>query len=160
MPLDPVAGVPVRSIGLNVPEVATRLRDAFAPTRPAGAAFLRRPVELDSVLGDQSPVAVIGFLRQTIQQELGRATERELALYLYAAGIDGDARLLSDTERASVVRACVSAVRLRDSTENYPAARLVNLEGTLAQALRRPTSEEVEAGMRQIVWPVSAAVLV
>lgn len=160
MPPDSMNGVRVRPLGLNVPEVANRLKQMLAHPLPSGAAFLRRPSELDALLVERGPIALIGFLRQTIQQELGRATERGLALYLYAVSNDGKARALNDVERAGVVRACIGAVRLRDPMESELLPKLPDLERTLGQALRRPTSEEVKAGLRHIIWPVAAMVLV
>lgn len=159
IPPEPVKNRPVHPLGLNVSQVISRLKGALIPSKPSGAAYLRRPVDL-KILGDgKAPVGILAFLRQTIRQELGRVAEQAVTLHLYSVPPDGMAPSAVDASgRAQIVRSCLSAVRLREASLPEVAQRMAAAEPEIALDLRRPTSEEIEAGVRHAVWPVAAIV--
>jgi hypothetical protein len=145
---------------LNVPEAVNCLREAFSPRKPTGAAFLRRPTELDPLLATKGAVGIVALLRQTIQQELGKVSERKNQLCVYTVAGSGDPVLLDGTASAAVVRSCMGAVRLRDPSHQELRARMIDLEAQLAMELRRPTSEDIDSGLRHVVWPIAVMILV
>lgn len=158
--LDAVEGDrPPALLGLNLPEVAGRLCDAFHGGKPAGAAFLRLDAHALPVtpMGDQT--AVIGFLCQKLRQERGQYSEMGLSLKLFLVSEGGDPMPLSAGQASEFVRHIIRARRQRDPKPTPLAARLVAVERTLSQTLRRPSDAEFAEGIRYGVWPVLAAVI-
>ena len=155
---DPVASRVVRSLGANLPEVVRLLSDAFISSRPSGAAYLRRPSEIAGFGGSKAAFGLLGFLRQTIRLEFGRPSENAISLHLFAVPPEGEAYPLSGSDRARMVRVCVTAVRSREPSHPELANRLMSLEPLLIEDLRKPTSEEIEARLRHAVWPTAAII--
>jgi superfamily II DNA or RNA helicase len=160
MPPDSIGGRPVHPIGLNIPEIASQLHRSFVPGLPSGGAYLRRSAEMDFLPSPEGKTGVVALMRQSIRQEQGRATEHTLEIRIYSVRQDGHVKELMALDRARFVRACVKAVRLREPVQQEFAVRLGAIELELTNALRRPSSEEIGAGIRHVVWPVAVIVLV
>ncbi|MBI3944332.1 MAG: DEAD/DEAH box helicase [Armatimonadetes bacterium] len=163
MPISPVEGIQPRQLGLNLPEIAERMRRTVAPARPAGAAYLRLPSGVSLPHGMGSPFGVLGFVRQTLQSLQGRHTERGTTLHLFLVPAQGEPCEAQEDERAVMVRSLVRAVRQREPLGGRPEERLLQrlaiTEAELWTQLRRPTEGDRSAGIRHAVWPIFAAIV-
>jgi len=154
-----VGGKQVYQLGLNVPEVQEMLRAHFLPEKSYGAAYLKRPADLPFLGSTKEPVVLFAFLRQTLQQELGRWFERTVSFHLFCHMPDADPIELESGHRADVIRACLSAQRIKDPKQVYGLAKRDTVEADLTLKLRRPTSDEIGAGIRHGVWPLAVLIL-
>ena len=62
--------------------------------------------------------------------------------------------------RAAVIRACVSAPRIKDPQPLNILAERGTIEADLMLKLRRPTSEEIASEIRHGVWPLAILILI
>jgi len=135
MVLEQQDGRAVQQLGMNLPEVVDRIRDAFLPERPCGAAHVRMKLEDDRA--SRSPSALLFFLRQTIRQELGRAHEEKLSLHAYRL-IEGNAPVqLTAAERSGFIRELGSAVRIKEPQPSPFTDSLATSETDIAGSLRK-----------------------
>jgi hypothetical protein len=161
-------GQPIPVIGLNTPEVATRLRASVFPAQPTGAAWLRAPegaeTTFESLLPDgvSQPCGVSVFMRQTIRTSLGTPTEQAVELRLLLISENGTFLEITGDQRASLIRALLSAVRQREPMPEHAAAwadRIASAERSILPLLGRPTQPEHQNGVRHAIWPILAAVI-
>ena len=153
-------GSEVRQLGLNLETVQTALGQPFGPSRKAGLAFLNRPTGLD-FLGPEAEITVLlTFLRQKLEQERGVWAERGLSLHCYALTPNGHPVELDGGQRAAVIRACHNVPRIKDGSVVPVRGDLTGVEDTLFRSLKRPTEEQMAAGLRFAVWPLATLVLV
>ena len=155
-----MGGGQVHQLGLNVPEIQEILRAQFLPEKSYGAAYLKRPADLPFLGSTKEPVVLLAFLRQSLQQELGRWFERDVSFHLYSLLPGADPTELESGHRAAVIRACVSAPRIKDPQSLNILANRGTIEADLMLNLRRPTSEEITSGIRHGVWPLAILVLI
>ncbi len=152
-------GVAAMQLGLNLNEVQRVLRCCFAPDLAVGAGFVKRPAGLDFLAPPKEPLAVLAFIRQLLQQERGRWTEKSIEFRMFALRFDGRPEELDGKQRAMLVRACQSVSRVRDAGGGSDWADLPAVEQTLLQMLQRPSDDEIAEGVRYAVWPIAALVL-
>lgn len=162
-------GRPVPTLGINLPEVALRLREAVFPELATGAAWLRRSQQLDGLLGDastrflSSPASEIGvlvFLRQTIRLALGSTSEQRVEMRALLVWEDGTTEEITGDARAALLRGLLGATRQRDPAgADSWGQRLQQSERDGLPLFGRPTASEFQAGVRHAVWPIFAAVL-
>ncbi len=160
VPIAPLDGQPVNPLGLNLPEITDIIREAFLPQKLAGAGYfrLKSRTMLEAHGGKQ--FCVLFFLRQTVRQELGQASEEQLSLRAFGV-IDGERpKALSSQDCAELIRELIDASRIREPSTVAPEQDLVRLEAELASELRQPTDEDIHAQIRHVVWPIAAIVLV
>ena len=149
-----------QQLGLNVPEVQEILLEHFLPEKSYGVAYLKRPADLPFLGSTKEPVVLLGFLRQSLQQELGRWFERAVSFHLFCLTPDADPTELDSGHRAAVIRACLSAPRIKDPQRVNALPNRDTIEAELMLKLRRPTSEEIATGTRHGVWPLAILTLV
>lgn len=149
--------VAVMQLGLSLDEVQRVLRSCFAPDRVVGVGFVKRPARLDFLGPSKEPVVVLAFIRQLLQQERGRWTEKSIVLRMFALRHEGEPQELDGKQRADLVRACQSVPRVKDGRS--VRADLPDVEQTLLRMLRRPSDDEIAEGVRYAVWPIAALVL-
>ena len=154
-----VDGTSAVPLGLSLDEVQQVLRSCFVPERASGAAFIKRPAGIDFIGPARETVTVLAFIRQTLQQERGRWTEKMTALRLFTLGADAGPVDLDAKQRAAVVRACQSVTRIKDPSGTAVRPDLRSIELALLQSLRRPSDDEIADGVRYAVWPIGALVL-
>jgi hypothetical protein len=169
VPVTDEAGVPVPVIGLNSPEVASRLRDAAFPPLPVGAAWLRFGegvnARLDRMLptGTSRPFGVLAVLRHTIRTALGNVTEQGVRLRLAIVLASGEVHDVSEEDGPLLVRILLASSRQRepdaDQLTLWPA-RLEAAERELLPRLGEESEEERREQIRHALWPVFAAVVV
>jgi hypothetical protein len=100
------------------------------------------------------------FLRQTVRQELGQASEEQLSLRAFAISDDERPKELSSQGCSDLIRELIDASRIREPSLVPPERDLVRVEAELAAELRQPTDADIQAQIRHVVWPVAAIVLV
>ncbi len=155
-------GQMVERAGLNLPTVADELRRRAFPKIATGAAYLKAaesdviPLRLD-----QCPCGFLWFLRQVLQaeQQAGWA-EQSSNLLCYRISCDGLVSEVMGAEKAAAMRCLLNATpRLRpDITEEFTNS-MARHEQALLQSLRRPSDEQIRAGIRYAVIPLIVAIL-
>ena len=150
----------VQQLGLNVPAVSQKLRDAFFPERAAGAAYLTRPSEL----ADRLPRGSFGlllFLRQTLRYAGERASEDRLSLHTYLISSQTSVPQELDRKSASdLIRRLQEATRIRDPQPAGVESEMEKLEPSIMHELRRPSDHDLKQRIRHAVWPVAAMVVI
>ena len=63
-----------------------------------------------------------------------------------------------DSPKETVVRGCLSAIRVKDPDTCLVANEISSSIPAIVGGLRRPSSEDVELGIRHAVWPLAAIV--
>jgi hypothetical protein len=128
----------------------------FAPDRPSGVAFLKRPAGLDFLGSPREAATVIALLRQPLRQERGQWSELTATLHVFRTSAQDDEPVeLSAHERAALVRAVQLAVRVKAPDASALPASIGRIESDLARALKRPSDVEIAAGVRYAVWPMA-----
>jgi hypothetical protein len=153
-------GSAVHQLGLNLDAVQAALGQSFTPSRKAGLAFLNRPAGLAFLGHETEGVVVLVFLRQQLVQERGVWAERGLSMHCYALGPGGAPAELTGPQRAAVIRACQNVPRIKDGAAVSLRVDLPAVEEGLFRNLKRPTEEQMAAGVRYAVWPLVSLVLV
>jgi superfamily II DNA or RNA helicase len=149
---------PVVQLGLNVPEVITRLRQHFLAERPAGAAVLKRPAHLASGPCAAAQAFVL-LLRQTIRSELGRASEVSVSLAVFSVLADGGIEELDGSSRGDVIRALLQTSRVKEPARTPIWDSMPGVVASLVNKLRQPTDDELSRGDRHVVWPIGVVLL-
>jgi superfamily II DNA or RNA helicase len=158
-------GTHVPMIGINSASVSQRLRDAFQPPLPCGAAWLRLAPSDDVTesmrrLDITRPFGLCSFVRQTIQASRGTATEIHVGLKTIVVQ-DGrpNTELVGD-DHASMIRAVLRSTRQKEPVNAaWWSDLLARTEQETLNRLGRPSQQEFEAGVRHAVWPIFAAVV-
>ena len=160
------AGEIADQLGLNLPAVVERLREAGFPAGVTGAAWLRpregTVADFEAGLPDAAkrPFAALVFLRQTIRFENGTANERALELRSFVVTPDGAAVELPSADRSRLIRSLLGAARIANPSAESPwPALLAKMEEELFQQLGRPSPDQFREGLRYAVWPVAACVV-
>ena len=155
-------GQMVERAGLNLPTVADALRRCAFPKVATGAAYLKAaesdviPLRLD-----QGPCGFLWLLRQVLQveQQAGWA-EQGSNLLCYRISCDGLVSEVRGTEKAAAMRCLHNATpRLRPDVAEEFTNSMARHEQMLLQSLRRPSDEQIRAGIRYAVIPLIAAIL-
>lgn len=152
----------VERAGLNLPTVADALRRYAFPKVTTGAAYLKA-VESDVIplRLDQGPCGFLWLLRQVLQaeQQAGWA-EQSSNLLCYRISCDGLVSEVMGAEKAAAMRCLQNAtLRLRPDIAEEFTNRMARHEQALLQSLRRPSDEQIRAGIRYAVIPLIAAIL-
>jgi hypothetical protein len=153
-------GSDVHQLGLNLDAVQAALGQPFGPSRKVGLAFLNRPAGLEFLGPETDGAVILAFLRQKLEQERGVWAERGLNLHCYALAPSGEPVELTGQQRAAVIRACQNVPRIKDGSVVSVRADVAATEDALFRSLKRPTEEQMAAGVRYAVWPLASLVLV
>jgi superfamily II DNA or RNA helicase len=148
-------GATAERLGINLQWVQSCLRDAFAPGRGCGVAFIKAPAWLCTSSANEAAVCFFVFLRQRLQQEGGRWVEVGVELKIFQANSFGAPRAMDANEASRLVRACSTATRVRDPQKLILRADLIEIERDLYSQLRQPTDGEIESGVRYAAWPLA-----
>jgi superfamily II DNA or RNA helicase len=152
----------VTQLGLNSEPVAAALRESAFPKTPAGAAHVKLASAWRSVnMAKSIPVGILVFLVQPMQA-LQQAGWQELSprLVCYEITPNGASRLVEDKEKRALLRALLQASpRLKPPEEEQLIAALTSSELRLFEELRRPSNEQIAAGIRHAVTPLFAAIV-
>ena len=149
-------------LGLNSEPVAQALRECAFPKAAVGAGHLRlgpgwrpRRVEKDWSAG------ILIFLVQRMQaQRLAGWQELSCSLACYEVKPDRAARLVDGNEKRTLLAALLhSTTRTKPSSEQALVAAVAKAEMELYQELRRPSDEQIAAGVRHAVTPLLAAIV-
>lgn len=152
-------GVTAERLGLNLSWVQDFLKNAFAPGRGCGVAFIKPPSRMSSEFGTKAAFCYFAFLRQILQQEGGRWVEVRVELRLFKLDAVGDPQEIPPTEAARIVRSVSTATRIRDPQGVPLRADLMDVERDLYSQLRQPSNDEIQAGVRYAVWPLALIVI-
>ena len=155
-------GNTIPKLGLNSEPVAQALRDCAFPVQLTGAAYLR----WDSIEPLPScvavhPFAVLIFMRQTVRlDKKGGWEEVGQSLRCYVILKSGEVVPVEGAEGGVLLRGLFRAV-IRRTPENTDGLveRMPGQESQLADQLRKPTEEELHAGIRHAVTPLFAAIV-
>lgn len=159
MPVSNKSGATAEAIGLNSPEVSSMLRRLAFPERQSGAAVLRWPAGLPS-LASTSAFGFVSLAKQSLRQKQGSWVEHQLALEGNLIGPEG-ARQLAPTELVEFLRQLRSAVAVKDPViDPRQLSSIMDVESQRSRELRRPSDTEINDGIRHVVWPLLAAILV
>lgn len=144
-------------LGLNIDDVVTALRSSFAPHGQAGVAFLRLSGKHDLDALTSGPFTLFFMLRHRLLNKGGLWEEASVSLNAYLLERGSEFRLLDSATSAKLVRFLSRAQRLKDPSGVAIPDDLELREQELLQSLRRPSDEEMAAGVRYAVWPVGVA---
>jgi superfamily II DNA or RNA helicase len=153
-------GTDVHQLGLNIDAVQAALGLPFASARKSGLALLNRPGGLEFLGPDTEATVVFAFLRQRLEQERGVWAERGVTLHCYAVSKGAEPIELDGRQRAAVIRACQNVPRIKDGGAVSVRTDIAPLEDSLFRTLKRPTDDQMAAGVRYAVWPLATLVLV
>ncbi|MCE9575774.1 MAG: DEAD/DEAH box helicase [Deltaproteobacteria bacterium] len=159
MPVVDAQDRPLRSLGLNTPELQTVLREAAFPEEYAGAAQVRWPEGEPRPVPGKAPFAVLALVRIPIRLVDGGAQELGPELRVWAGG----AHPLPEVEgraKGELVRGLLAGT-LRREAEDAP--ELIDaLQATLhasSRELRTPSTSERTYQIRAAVFPLLAAIV-
>jgi len=147
-------------LGLNIEAVQQALAQQFALGRRVGPAFVNRPEGLDFLGAEKEVVVVLAFLRQRLEQERGTWAERDLSLHCFSAPPRGKPVELNGKQRAALIRESHLVPRIKDGSAVLLQADVVALESAIFRTLKRPSDEQMSAGVRYALWPLATLVLV
>ncbi len=153
-------GKPIANLGLSLDEVQTVLRKAFEPDRATGVAFVKRPAALSFLASSKHTATVAAFARQTLHQERGLWKEKGISLHLYWLPDGAEPVELDSSQRAELVRVLQGVARVKDPLGYVTPSNIADSESQLTQVLRRPSEEEIAAGIRYAVWPLAVLALI
>ena len=134
MPAGDAAGVPDRPavrttqsspLGLNLPEITDIIRESFLPQKLAGPGYFRLKSKstLEAHGGEQ--LCVMFFLRQTVRQELGQASEEQLSRSMHSLSMTaGVPKELSSPDCAALVRELIDASRIREASRHHCPSKI------------------------------------
>jgi hypothetical protein len=148
-------GATAHRLGINLQSVQSCLRDAFAPNRSCGVAFIKGPEWLSTEPEGGAATCFFVFLRQRLQQEGGRWVEVGVELKVFRISASSEPQGLNPTEAARMVRAFSTATRLRDPQKIVLPSGLIDIERDLYGRLRQPTDDEIQSGTRYAAWPLA-----
>ena len=161
MPVTGSNGALAEQLGLNVPAVAEALRATAFPAPPTGAAHLRMAEPLSSACEGLGRVfGVLCLARQTVRTEEQVWVESSSSLHVYVLRPGGEAMEVLGVAKGELLRGLFTA-SARITPESAPdlVDSLINEEQRLIEALRYPSEEELEAGVRHAITPLLAAVV-
>ncbi len=149
------------SLGLNVSPLREILARIALPDSPTGAAHVRWPsaTPLPQSFDGIDRFGVLAFLRQTVRSdERGGWSEAasELRFYLIQPG-KPPVECGRDDRRLFLNGLLDATVRVKPETDDELIKALMEAETVLWNDLRRPTSEDVERGLRHAITPLVAA---
>lgn len=164
-----VAGMPVfgpggqvaKQLGLNLEPVnPTLLRLAF-PERPSGAAHLRWPTNIDLPTSDARTFGLLALVRQTVKTDLKTGwSEVSASLHCYVVSNGSTSNELDRDQKRSLFNGLIQAtVRTKPAQDSKLEELLLESEQSMVDELRRPTEEELMAGVRHAAMPLLAAVV-
>lgn len=159
MPITGRGGATADAIGLNSPDVSAVLRRLAFPDRPSGAAVLRWPA------GRHLPTSTGAFglvvlVRQSLRQQQGMWIEHRLEMEGSLVRPDG-ARQLPMVELAELLRQLRSAVAVKEPViDDALSGTIKGVEARRCHELRIPSEIDHRDGIRHVVWPILAAIVV
>jgi hypothetical protein len=106
-------------------------------------------------------VGILVFLVQPMQP-LQQSGWQELSprLVCYEVTTDGGARVVEDEQKRTLLRALLQAsARIKPPADQKLISALTALELSLFQELRRPSDEQIAAGIRNAVTPLFAGII-
>jgi superfamily II DNA or RNA helicase len=155
-------GNTIPKLGLNLEPVAQALRNCAFPIQLAGAAYLRWAVgeplpSCVSVL----PFGALIFMRQSVRMDKkGGWEEVEQILCCYSITKSGEVLPIEGAEGGVLLRGLFRAVIRRSPEDTDGLVEMMpSQELRLADLLRKPTEEELHAGIRHAVTPLFAAIV-
>jgi superfamily II DNA or RNA helicase len=151
-------GASADRLGINLQWIQKCLRDAFAPGRGSGVAFIKSPPGLATASAAEALVYFFVFLRQKLQQEGGRWVEIGVELKIFQVDSSDEPRLVAAEEAARMVRSFVTAARVREPQKLGLRTDLIEIERGLYSQLRQPSDDEIQAGLRYAAWPLGLVV--
>lgn len=151
-------GASADRLGINLQWVQRCLRDAFAPGRGCGVAFIKSPPWLPTGSAGETVVCYFVFLRQKLQQEGGRWVEVGVEMKLFQINPSDEPQLVAAEEAARMVRSFVTAARIREPQKLGLRTDLIEIERGLYSQLRQPSDDEIHAGLRYAAWPLGLVV--
>lgn len=151
-------GSTAHRLGINLQSVQSCLRDAFAPSRNCGVAFINTPDSLSSKSDGTNVNCFFVFIRQRLQQEGGRWVEVGVELKIFQIDTFREPKELTSSEAARMVRAFSTATRVRDPQKLVLPPDLMDIERGLYGRWRQPPDNEIQAGIRFAVWPLALIV--
>jgi superfamily II DNA or RNA helicase len=159
-PISGGSGIPVKRLGLNMPEVLTAIRELALPRQPTGAALLRwgdAEALIRNRLGRSA--TVWAFLRQNLQfDQTGGANEMGAELHLYVSSADfGTTRPLNAEERQEFLRSLGNFSTRIKPTHGTSDDRWLGIQTQLMNELTRPSERELANRIRHAVWPLLVA---
>lgn len=160
MPITGPNGEAVKVMGLNVPSLASALRQVAFPREMSGAAHVRWPadVPLPKEL-TKKPFAVWIAAKQTLRLGPGTASEVGSTLIVYVATDSNNGLQLAGESKSCMIRQLLSGTIRRDPEPNVSlVASLKENESRWFETLRRPTDEERSSRIVHAVTPLLAAI--
>lgn len=153
-------GTLANALGMNLDWVQKVLRDTFLPHRAAGVAFVKRLAGIDLGHGARDTITVLAFLSQQLRLQSGQWTEGSVQLRMFLIRGQEPPQELATVLAARLVRALVTAVRVKDPSDLQARQDLVEVQTKVFNRLRTPSDDEVSAGVRYAVWPLAAVTMV
>jgi hypothetical protein len=157
---DPDGGLTPK-LGLNLTVVCEALRKVAFPAQPAGAAWLRWPSSVvKPEFAQLLPLALLALVRLTFRRDVnGQWSEVGPSLRMYSVR-EGQTIEITGTDKGQLLRALLdSTIRKSAEVDSPLPASLATAEREMIEALRKPTDQELPAGIRHAVFPIFAGIV-
>lgn len=150
-----------RQFGINQPTALELLPKLAFAEEDVGPAFVRWPKGAASFIDMPWPFAVLVYLRSTFRADEMRGwTEHANELRFFAVSESGDHRELTSVQtREFITGLQLATVRSKMPPVDSLARQISDLESKLAEALRRPSTEELEQRKRHAVASLMVCVV-
>jgi superfamily II DNA or RNA helicase len=152
----------VSPAGLNIPAMASAIREAAFPAQPAGAAFLRWAENADLPLDMQNhEIGVMGVVRLAVRAFTGSGwDELRAELHVWKVEAEDEPVELQAPDSGRLFRSVIaSSIRTKPDSENPLIERLMVLETQLLQNYRVRSEADVSSGTRYAVFPIFAGLI-
>jgi hypothetical protein len=150
----------VEELGLNSPPLTDALRRHAFPKLWCGAAHLRLKSRNAERL--KGPFALLAFLVQPLRSEAQSGWLQlppKLQLFRHEPG--GESREIDGAEKRMLFRQLLNAtVRAKPENNHEMLESVAKAEAELFTQLRRPSTEEMNSGVRHAVMPLFCATIV
>jgi hypothetical protein len=148
-------------LGLNLPVVCEALRKVAFPSQPVGAAWLRWPNNMEKLeFAPTLPMALLVFVRLTFSRDVnGQWFEVGPSLRMFYLH-DGQKTEITGTDKGRLLRTLFNTtIRKSADLDSAVPALLASAEREIVESLRKPSDQELPAGIRHAVLPILAAIV-
>ena len=99
------------------------------------------------------------FLRQSLRFGGDRPTEERISFCVYTVGSDGSVSEVSALDAANTVRWLSETSRVKDPPKTNFGEILELAEMSIVDALRKPSDQQFEDRVRNVVWPIATVIV-
>jgi len=151
----------IEQIGLNSELLKNHLKNHFSINEEGSAIFLRKNKEFDFLNTNPGPVVIFNFMVQRLRQDGVSWTEMSIKnRFFMIQSVEID-RELNSEEISRLMQSLSGATKIKDADLRIlDWESLSKKEEFFYQELRKPSDEDITAGIRHAVWPIGLIVFI